>query len=142
MACLASQVRADWLDPLQLTDNNDIDGNPCISADGSKIAFNSIEAGLFSGYEEIWVVNSDGSGLTQLTNNTGINGNPCISGDGSKIAFSSNLGGDFEIWVISQDVDDTGRTVDYTPYLVGGGLIAVAIIGVVGYIVFRRRKKQ
>ena len=32
--------------------------------------------------------------------------------------------------------------VDYTPYLVGGGLIAVAIIGVVGYIVFRRRKKQ
>ncbi len=31
--------------------------------------------------------------------------------------------------------------IDYTPYLVGGGLIAVAIIGVVGYIVFRRRKK-
>jgi hypothetical protein len=31
--------------------------------------------------------------------------------------------------------------IDYTPYLVGGGLIAAAIIGVVGYIVFRRRKK-
>jgi hypothetical protein len=31
--------------------------------------------------------------------------------------------------------------IDYTPYIVGGGLIAVAIIGVVGYIVFRRRKK-
>ena len=31
--------------------------------------------------------------------------------------------------------------VDYTPYLVGGGLIAITIIGVVGYIVFRRRKK-
>jgi len=31
--------------------------------------------------------------------------------------------------------------MDYTPYLVGGGLIALAIIGVVGYIVFRRRKK-
>ena len=31
--------------------------------------------------------------------------------------------------------------IDYTPYLVGGGLIALAIIGVVGYIVFRRRKK-
>jgi hypothetical protein len=30
--------------------------------------------------------------------------------------------------------------MDYTPYLVGGGLIAVAIIGVAGYIVFRRRK--
>ena len=31
--------------------------------------------------------------------------------------------------------------IDYTPYIVGGGLIAVAIIGVVGYIVFRKRKK-
>ena len=31
--------------------------------------------------------------------------------------------------------------IDYTPYMVGGGLIALAIIGVVGYIVFRRRKK-
>jgi len=31
--------------------------------------------------------------------------------------------------------------IDYTPYLVGGGLIALAIIGVAGYIVFRRRKK-
>jgi len=32
--------------------------------------------------------------------------------------------------------------IDYTPYMVVGGLIALAIIGVVGYIVFRRRKKQ
>ena len=31
--------------------------------------------------------------------------------------------------------------IDNTPYLIGGGLIAVAIIGVVGYIVFLRRKK-
>ena len=31
--------------------------------------------------------------------------------------------------------------VDYSQYLVGGGLIAVVIIGVLGYIVFRRRKK-
>ena len=30
---------------------------------------------------------------------------------------------------------------DYTPYIVGSGILAVAIIGVVGYIVFRRRKK-
>jgi len=30
--------------------------------------------------------------------------------------------------------------IDYTPYMVGSGLLAVAIIGVVGYIVFRRRK--
>ena len=29
--------------------------------------------------------------------------------------------------------------IDYTPHLVGGGTLAVAIIGVVGYIVFRRK---
>jgi hypothetical protein len=33
------------------------------------------------------------------------------------------------------------RAVDYTPYLVGGGIIAVTIVGVVVYTVFRRRKK-
>jgi hypothetical protein len=29
--------------------------------------------------------------------------------------------------------------IDYSPYLVGGGLLAVAIVGIAGYIVFRRR---
>ena len=41
----------------------------------------------------------------------------------------------------SEDVYFTFIFIDYTPYMVGGGLIAVAIIGVVGYIIFRRRKK-
>lgn len=31
--------------------------------------------------------------------------------------------------------------IDYTPYMVGAGLIALALIGVVGYIVFRKRRK-
>jgi len=31
--------------------------------------------------------------------------------------------------------------IDYTLFYIGGGIIAVAIIGTVGYIVFRRRKK-
>ncbi len=32
--------------------------------------------------------------------------------------------------------------IDYTPYLIGGGLIVVTIIGIVGYIVLRRRKEK
>ncbi len=40
----------------------------------------------------------------------------------------------------SEDVYIPLIVIDYTPYLVGGGIIAVAIIGVVGYIVFRGRK--
>jgi hypothetical protein len=41
----------------------------------------------------------------------------------------------------SEDVYVAFVLTDYTSYLVVGGLIAVAIIGVVGYIVFRRMKK-
>ena len=40
----------------------------------------------------------------------------------------------------SEYVDIT--VLDYTPYLVSGGLTAVAIIGVGGYIVFRQRKNN
>jgi len=36
---------------------------------------------------------------------------------------------------------DLNVAMDYTLYYIGGGIIAVAIIGVVGYIVFRRGKK-
>ncbi len=36
---------------------------------------------------------------------------------------------------------DLNAAMDYTPFYIGGGIIAVAIIGVAGYIVFRRRKK-
>lgn len=32
-------------------------------------------------------------------------------------------------------------TMDYTPYYIGGGIIAVAIVGVVGYIALRKRRK-
>jgi hypothetical protein len=32
--------------------------------------------------------------------------------------------------------------INYTPYMAAGGLIALAIIVALGYIVFRRRKKQ
>ena len=41
----------------------------------------------------------------------------------------------------SEDVYIILIDIDYTPYIVGGGIIALAIIGVAGYIVFRRRKK-
>ena len=40
----------------------------------------------------------------------------------------------------SEDVYIAYVFIDYTPYIVGCGILAVAIIGVVGYIGFRRRK--
>jgi hypothetical protein len=41
----------------------------------------------------------------------------------------------------SEDVYVAFVLTDYTSYLVGGGLIVLTIIGAIGYIVFRRRKK-
>ena len=86
----------------QLTHINASSHYPSISGDGSKIAFQSF---LDDGYE-IFVINSDGSGLKQLTSDGG--DSPSISGDGSKIAFFSFVDGDTEIFVINSD--GTGLT--------------------------------
>ena len=93
-----------WSTPTQLTSNTADDAYPVISFDGSKIAFYSNVDGDY----EIYVINSNGSGLTQLTSNTAGDWYPSISGDGSKIAFQSNVGGDLEIYVVN--VDGTGLT--------------------------------
>ena len=68
-----------------------------MSGDGSKIAFWS----AIDGDAEVFVINSDGTGLTQLTNNTATDDWHSISGDGTKIAFASNVDGDSEIFVVS-----------------------------------------
>jgi PKD repeat protein len=94
------QVKADWWStPAQLTSNTATDSHPFISGDGGKIAFLSNRDGDF----EIFVVNSDGSGLKQLTSNTATEHSASISGDGGKIAFASDVDGDFEIFVVNSD---------------------------------------
>jgi Tol biopolymer transport system component len=111
-----------WNMPTQLTTNTATDGAPSISGDGSKIAFESD----LDGDNEIFVVNSDGSGLTKLTSNTATDWYPCISGDGSKIAFQSDVDGDNEIFVVNSD--GTGLTqlthntaADDSPSISGDG---------------------
>ena len=88
-----------WSAPIQLTSNSASDNDPCISGDGTKIAFSSYVDGDY----EIFVVNSDGSGLMQLTSNTANDYDPSICGDGSKIAFWSSMYRDTEIFVVNSD---------------------------------------
>jgi Tol biopolymer transport system component len=90
--------------PQQLTSNGDSNFFPSISGDGGKIVYES----HVDGDGEIFIVNSDGTGLTQLTNNAANDGSPVISGDGSKIAFRSNVDGDYEIFIVNSD--GTGLT--------------------------------
>ena len=80
----------------QLTNNRDDDVSPVISSDGSKIAFVSNR----DGDPEVFVMNSDGTGVRQLTLNLATDEYPSISGDGTVIAFDSNIGVDYEIFTI------------------------------------------
>ena len=72
-----------WDSPIKLTKSTATDRDSCISDDGSKIAFARDDGEDW----EVFVVNSDGTGLTQLTDNTVDDMDPSISADGSKVAF-------------------------------------------------------
>ncbi|MHC1635680.1 MAG: TolB family protein [Candidatus Methanospirareceae archaeon] len=67
----------------QLTTNLSDDLNPTWSPDGSKIAFTSNREGNF----DIWLINSDGTGLEQLTDEPTDEKYPAWSHSGDKIAF-------------------------------------------------------
>ena len=74
----------------------------------SQIAFVSYR----DGNSEIYVINSDGSGLTNLTNNPAQDHAPAWSADGSKIAFTSNRGeGLYNLYVMGADGSDPTRLV-------------------------------
>src|SRR6266571_1927388 len=55
------------------------------------------------GNDEIFIVNSNGTGLTRLTTNSVSDGDPAWSPDGSKIAFRSARDGNDEIYVMNPD---------------------------------------
>jgi TolB protein len=105
---------------------------PSISGDGSKIAFISDEGLVEIDGEpvflsEIFVVNSDGTGLTQVTNNTLRETQLSINYDGSKIAFASYMQApNNEIFVVNSDgtglqqITQSAKT-DYYPSISGDG---------------------
>lgn len=69
--------------------------NPDWSPDGTKITFvNS---------QDVYVVNSDGTGVTNLTNSGSTELFANWSPDGSKIHYSSNASGNYDVWVMSAD---------------------------------------
>jgi TolB protein len=80
----------------ELTDN-DTDTALAISPNGRQIAFMSRRDGDWN----IYVVNTDGTGLKQLTDDPASDGLPAWSPDGKVIAFVSNRGGPWAVWAVT-----------------------------------------
>lgn len=97
-----------------LSNNSFDEHTPDVSPDGSRIAFISNRRG--AGYQELWVMNSDGSGAAQLTmassSNDFSDAFPRWSPDGTKIAYMRSAAGTVNIWVI--DADDPGTAEPLT----------------------------
>jgi Tol biopolymer transport system component/DNA-binding winged helix-turn-helix (wHTH) protein len=70
------------------------DTSPSVSPDGERIVF----VAQSDGNEEIYIVNSDGSGILRLTRNPANDNNPRFSNDGARIIFSSNRDGRYELF--------------------------------------------
>ena len=82
-------------------------GDLRLSGDGNKIAF-TIGSQWLNIMYELYVVNSDGTGLTNLCHN--VTGTPSISHDGDKIAFISyGSDGRYSINVINSDGSDPAQ---------------------------------
>ena len=99
----------DGTDERRLTDTSADESYPSWSPDGTQIAF-SVSTGEWNAPEsantfEIFVMNSDGTGMRQLTDNTATDVYSRWSPDGSLLAFGSDRAesGHFDIYVMDAD---------------------------------------
>jgi LysM repeat protein len=96
---------------LDLISDNAGDTAPAPSPDGAQIAFMSPDR-EGSGNWEIYVMNSNGTGVTRLTNNKANDGLPAWSPDGSTIAFASDRDGAWAIWAMNPDGTNQRKLFD------------------------------
>jgi Tol biopolymer transport system component len=119
----------------QLTFDLGYDGGAFFSPDGSKIVFrasrpkgddsieyvNNLKQGLVAPTNmEIFIINTDGTGLKQITNLGKANWAPYYHPSGKKILFSSNhhseRGYDFQLYMINEDGTGLVRITDQSMF--------------------------
>ena len=74
---------------------------PAWAPGGGRLAFSCAEVSPDD--YDIWVVNSDGSGLAPVTDGPGLDFDPTWSPDGNQIVFSSNREGNDELYSLDLD---------------------------------------
>lgn len=121
-------MNADGSDPQLLTNPttncNCHDQTPAFSANGSKLTFSRQDWN--TGQEDVYVMNSDGSGVTKLSNRVGNSFEPVffsVAGLGERILFSSNRdnvsaanGADYELYSMKVDGSDVIRLTNNNLY--------------------------
>lgn len=96
--------------PKRLFGSSQSDTHSRVSPDGAKIAFQSTR----SGFAEICVCNSDGSGFVRLTDYHGpLCGSPAWSPDSRWIAYDARPEGQSEIYVISSEGGQPRRITNH-----------------------------
>lgn len=84
-------------DEQRLTFRRRFDAQPTISPDGTRIAFVSD----IDGNSEIYLMNSDGSGIVRITRDVADDNYPVWSNDGKELYFSSDRNGKYSIYSIN-----------------------------------------
>ncbi|WKV72511.1 PD40 domain-containing protein [Streptomyces sp. PCS3-D2] len=66
-------------------------GNPRLTPDGRSVVFDSAQRAAAGGVQrDLWLVRTDGTGLTRLTDTPANEEHPTVSADGARLAYSSD----------------------------------------------------
>ena len=93
-----------------ITDHRSFNADPSFSPDGKQIAFDSFR----DGNQEIYLMNTDGTGLRRLTFTNAGNAHPAFSPDGTQILFTSNRDSEnAEVYMMNADGSHVTRMTNW-----------------------------
>lgn len=108
--------RSDGSEAVNLTPDSDAnDALPDFSPDGRHIVFRSIR----DGNADLYVMDSDGSGVRRLTQHPARETMPSFSSSGDQIAFTSNRDGDYEIYILELNEDGSPGQLERITHSLG-----------------------